>query len=94
MSATRDAYVEKLKERLDRWNAGAAEWETRAELSRQRYVTEFRACREEALYRLKLLQKASTSAWGDLAQGVDRAWDALDASFEQARAHLEKSVLR
>ena len=94
MSTTRDAYVEKLKERLDRWNAAAAEWETRAETVREKQVTEFRAKRDAALYQLKLLQQASTTAWGDMAQGVDRAWDALGASFEQAKTHFEKSTPR
>ena len=69
---TRDEYVTKMKSQLDRWNEDLAKWEEQARRAgadaRQRYekeLTGLKAQREKALYQMKLLQGASTTAWSD-----------------------------
>lgn len=88
---TRDEFVSDLKERLDRWNAEAAKWEARAARAREDQLAAFNARRDEALYQLKLLEKASSAAFEDAARGAEGAWRALSQAFEDARAHFEKS---
>lgn len=93
----RDEYVSKMKEQLDRWNAELARLEAegrkaRAELEK-RYEKDLQALRErreEALYQLKLVEGASTSAWSDIARGADEAWDRMRAALADARTHFEK----
>jgi hypothetical protein len=87
----RDEYVAQLKARLDKWNAEAAKWEARANAVKSQQLVEYRAQRDKALYNLKLLEGASASAWTDIAQGADEAWDRMQAAFDKARVHFEKS---
>lgn len=98
---TRDEYVVELKQRLDRWNADVARWEAQLKEARasaderwHKDLEKVRAQREKALYNLTLLEKASASAWRDVAKGADAAWDALSASLEQARGHFEKRTAK
>ena len=86
----RDQFVSDLKERLDRWNAQAAKWEARAARAREDQLAAFNARRDEALYQLKLLEKASSAAFEDAARGAEGAWQALSQAFDDARAHFEK----
>lgn len=89
---TRDAYVAKLKERLDAWNARVAQFEKAAGAAQSRQLDEYRAQREKALYNLKLIENASAAAWSDVAKGADEAWDRMQVAFDQARRHFEKSA--
>jgi len=95
--ATRDEYVAKLKEQLDRWNADMTRWEAKSKDAqadaKQQYAKQLenlRAQREKALYNLKLLQGASTTAWAEFAKGADQAWDVMRQAIDQARTHFEK----
>ena len=87
---TRDEYVKQLKARLDQWNAEAAKWEAQASTTRAKQLEAFRLQRDEALYKLKLIENASASAWQDLAKGADAAWDRLQEAAAKARTHFEK----
>jgi hypothetical protein len=88
---TRDQYVAKLKGRLDLWNARIAQFEKSAGAAQSQQLKEYRAQRERALYNLKLLENASTAAWQDLAKGADEAWSRIQAAFDDARNHFEKT---
>jgi hypothetical protein len=94
---TRDEYVAGLKGRLDRWNADAGKWEAQARVAhadmKKRYdkqLETLRERREEALYNLNLVEKASATAWQDLAKGADEAWERMQEAFATARSHFEK----
>jgi hypothetical protein len=94
---TRDDYVAALKGQLDRWNAEIGRWETKAASAKQEVRARYRAelekiqaKRERAQYALRLLEKASASAWGDLRWGVDDAWDRMHDAMKDARAHFER----
>lgn len=88
---SRDQYVTGLKSQLDKWNAAAAQWEKQANALKSKQLEEYHAQRDKALYNLKLLEGASNNAWTDLAQGADEAWASMQAAFEKARTHFEKS---
>jgi hypothetical protein len=90
---TRDAYVAKLKEQLDRWNADIARWEEKAKAAgadvKERYTRELKvleAQRELARYNLTLLESASASAWADLRKGADEAWERMSQATVSAAA--------
>lgn len=89
-TATRDEYVAKLKNRLDKWNAEAAVWEKHAHATKEKQLAAYHASREKAMYNLKLLEDGSSSAWKDLVKGADTAWDDLQASFKSAHEHFVK----
>ena len=95
---TRDEYVSRLKQQLDRWNAEIDLWERRGEKARAdaraRLESDLRRLREErekALYQLRLLEGASSTAWQELRKGADEAWDRMRASIEKARGYFEKA---
>lgn len=94
---TRDEYVAGLKGRLDRWNADAGKWEAQARVARadmkKRYdkqLETLRERREEALYTLNLVEKASATAWQDLSRGADEAWERMQEAITTAASHFEK----
>jgi hypothetical protein len=88
----RDEYVQKLKNRLDQWNADAARWEKQAEAVKAKQLELFRLRRDEAMYNLKLLENASAAAWKDFSVGCDAAWDSLRDAYGEARKHFEKTT--
>ena len=95
---TRDEYVRKMKDQLDRWNADMAKLEAEGRKAREelrkRYekdIDALRQRREEALYQLKLVEGASATAWSEIARGADEAWDRMSAALARARSHFEKS---
>jgi hypothetical protein len=97
MTTTREEYLTKLKGQLDHWNTEMAAWEAKAKLAKEdaskRYASdleELRAQREKALYQLKLLEGASTTAWKEIAKGADEAWDRMSVAIASARSHFEK----
>ena len=94
----RDAYVQKMKEQLDQWNAEAAKWEARAKEAQASMKSEYEkqlnmlhSRRDEAMYQLKLMQGASASAWEDMIKGSDQAVKAMQEAFNRARSHFEKN---
>ena len=94
---TRDAYVTDLKTQLDRWNADMARWEAQARTAqaemKKRYEKDLealRAQREKALYQMKLLEGASSTAWAEITRGADEAWERMRASIDNARVNFEK----
>ena len=94
---TRDAYVAKLKEQLDHWNADMARWEEKARSAqadmKERYARELevlKAQRELARYNLRLLEDASASAWSDLRKGTDEAWERMREATVSAASWFEK----
>jgi hypothetical protein len=94
---TREEYVSQLKKDLDRWSAEAAKWEKQAGKAKAdmkkgyaKQLETLQARREEALYNLKLVENASTTAWSDLAAGADEAWKRMREAIAAAKSHFEK----
>jgi hypothetical protein len=93
----RDAYVQKMKEQLDQWNAEAAKWEAKAKEAQASMKAEYEkqlktlySRRDEAMYQMKLMQGASADAWQDMMKGADQAVKSMQEAFNRARSHFEK----
>lgn len=95
--ATRNEYVEQLKQNLDEWNTNIARWEEKARVARTDMRIEYemqlealRKQREEATAKLKELQASGGDAWKELSVGADAAWAAMREAFDKAASHFQK----
>jgi uncharacterized coiled-coil DUF342 family protein len=89
----RDAYVQKMKAKLDEWNSeidrlaektNAATADAR--LRYQEQVDRLKAQSDTARRKLEELGAASESAWKDLRAGVDLAWESISTAVKDAIA--------
>ena len=92
---TREIYMEKLKARLNLWNAElgridakahAAQADVRIEL--ERIADELHRKRDEASRHVRKLERAREDAWDELKGGTESAFVALGKAFERARERL------
>ncbi|MGD8933334.1 MAG: hypothetical protein PVF35_01040 [Gammaproteobacteria bacterium] len=93
---TRHEYIEKLKDKLDQWDADIDVLEEKAEHARadlkfeyQDQLASLRRKRDDARLKLSELKNASEGAWEDLKQGADEAWDSLKHSIDKALSHFK-----
>ena len=87
----RDAYVRKLKEQLDRWNAEISKLDTKAKQplasvkdACEKQLKELRGRRNAMQHQLAEIQKAGDHAWDHLREGADTAWKAMEESVKKA----------
>lgn len=87
----RDVYVEKMKAKIDEWNADLAKLEARSReaeadmrLKYDAQIQEMREQREKAEERLKELQRASEESWKRMRDGMESAWDEMTRAFREA----------
>jgi len=92
MSEKRDAFVKKIKARIDEWNAEIDRLKARAEQAeadaRIEYhdeIQELKNYRNDARKKLDKLQHAGEGAWEDLRAGVEMAFDAMNQAVNSAR---------
>jgi uncharacterized coiled-coil DUF342 family protein len=92
MSEKRDAFVQKIKARIDEWNAEIDRLKARAEQAeadaRIEYhdeIQELKNYRNDARKKLDKLQHAGEGAWEDLRAGVEMAFDAMNQAVNSAR---------
>lgn len=90
--SNREAYEQKLRAKLDEWQAEidklrakARGAEADARIEREKEAERLEAKREEMRHKLKELREASDDAWDDLRDGAERAWKSFSDSFEKAR---------
>jgi DNA-binding transcriptional MerR regulator len=95
--SNRDAYVQKLKAKMDEWNdeidklaakADQAEAESRIEYEKR--LEELRAKRKDVEDKIAEVQQAGESAWEDLKEGLENSWEILKASFTKAKSRFEQ----
>ncbi|MDW7711061.1 MAG: hypothetical protein SCH98_11350 [Deferrisomatales bacterium] len=95
MKETRDAYVERLKAKLDEWNAaidrlGGRVREIQAERrgEYERLLGELRTKRAEAQDKLSRIGSSAEGAWQELRTGADKAWKELHEAVERFRSRF------
>ena len=88
---TRDAYVKKLKEQLDRWNQELSKLEAKAKQplvgmkdAYDKQLKDLRERRGAMQQHMAEIQKAGDQAWDSLREGADKAWKAMEESFKKA----------
>jgi chromosome segregation ATPase len=93
---TRHEYIEKLKEKLDEWDADIDELEETAQHAKadlkfeyQDQLAALRRKSDDAKLKLAELRDSSEGAWEDLKEGADEAWDSLKAAIEKALSHFK-----
>jgi uncharacterized coiled-coil DUF342 family protein len=96
MFDSKEAYLEKLKAKLDEWNAQidklkakAAQSKADAKIEIEKRVGDLETRRQEVENKIQQLVQASGSAWKDLKGGVQRAWDKLDEAVKSATAKFK-----
>jgi len=92
---TRHEYIEKLKVKLDEWDADIDEFEDKATKAKadlkfelEDQITLLRLKRDIASLKLSEIKDASEEAWEDVKQGTEEAWSNLKDAIEKARSHF------
>ena|GEM_PF-262810 len=96
MSEKRDAFVQKLKAKIDEWNAEIDRLSARADQAeveaRAEYHDEIQTLKLYLNYpehKLKEIQDAGQEAWEDLKSGAEMAFDAMSEVISSARKRIE-----
>ena len=97
--STRDAYVEKLKARLDEMNAEIDKLQARsraleadAEIQTRRKIDQLRERREELSDRISRIREAGAESWEALKEGAERALSELVSGVSEAKERLEPAT--
>lgn len=98
MDSKKDAYVQKLKAKIDEWNADldklaakADQAEGETKIKYQHKMQELREKRQDFEKKLENLNEASESAWEDLKEGVEKSWETWKDSFNKAKSEFDKA---
>jgi len=92
---TRHEYIEKLKNKLDEWDADIDNFEASARMTTaelkfelEDQVKSLKIKRDLAKLKLTEIKESSEEAWVDIKQGADEAWSSLKEAIEKARSHF------
>jgi len=92
----REEYLEKLKSKLDDWNADIDKLETRAQEAQgeiqgqiRKQLATLREMRDDAQKQYLELQNAAADAWDVMVEGTEKAWKAWFGAFEDARSKFK-----
>ena len=96
MTTTRDAYVQKVKAKLDEWNAEidrleaqARQKEADAQTRLQEQIDQVKAKRQTAEEKLDDVRQAGGDAWEDLKSGLELATEAVGDALRSARSRFQ-----
>ncbi len=96
--AKRDEYVERVKKRLDEWNADIRRLEdayekaeTGARLRLEAQIQSLRRHREEAQNQVRRIEDAAEEAWHEIARGAEEAWKLIGDVFSGPRSTPSES---
>jgi hypothetical protein len=90
--SNRDEYVEKMKRKLDQWNAEIDSLEEKTAAARSDVKEKYRAQlqalrgkRDDARARLAQVEAASLDSWEALKEGTGRSWDELRSALQETK---------
>ena len=96
MSEQRDAFIQKLKDKIDKWNAEIDRLNAKAEqvgaeakMEYLQQVEEIKKHRDDALQKMEQLQEAGEGAWEDMKSGVEMAVDSMVQAAKSARERFK-----
>jgi predicted nucleic acid-binding Zn-ribbon protein len=91
----RHEYIDKLKDKLDEWDADIDELEARAQKAKaelkfelEDQITSLKLKRDIAKLKLSEIKDASEEAWEDIKAGAEEAWSDVKEAIEKARSHF------
>jgi hypothetical protein len=92
---SRHEYIDKLKDKLDEWDADIDKLEELATKAKaglkfelEDQITSLKIKRDIAKLKLSEIRDASEEAWEDIKTGAEEAWDDLKDAIEKARSHF------
>ena len=92
---SRHEYIDKLKEKLDEWDADIDELEDRARTAKaelnlelEDQITSLKLKRDIAKLKLSEIKDASEEAWEDIKAGAEEAWADVKDAMEKAKSHF------
>ena len=92
---TRHEYIQRLKDKLDEWDADIDEFEAKAQQAKadikyelEDQITSLKVKRDLAKLKLAEVVDAGEEAWQDIKEGADEAWSSLKAAVDKARSHF------
>jgi archaellum component FlaC len=93
--STREHYLNETKRKLDKWNKEIDNMEENAknvgadmkEVHHKNIVT-LKKNRDAAAKQIEELKNTTDSAWGDVKEGFEKAWDSISHSISTAKAKL------
>ena len=95
MSDKREAYVKKMKAKLDEWNADISKLEAKAKYAEaeaqgqyQEQVEALKKQRQSAEQKLDKIRRAGADAWEDLRAGLENASDSLSEALRSAQSRF------
>jgi hypothetical protein len=95
-AARRDAYLEKMKARLDKWNREIDKLEDKAAqakgVAQTRYrqqIDALRGLRREFEAKIEEARQAVEQAWDELKGGLEEAWEALSQGIKSAKTKFK-----
>lgn len=96
MTEKRDAYVQKLKAKMDEWNAEIDKIEAKADqaeaeskIEYEKQLEDMRAKRRNLEDKMAELQQAGDGAWEDLKTGIENARNSLDSALKSAASRFK-----
>ena len=100
MNERRDAYVAKMKARLERWNekidaldAAGHKVKTDSKAAYDSEIKHLKARRREFEEKVENLRKAGDGAWQDLKAGVKESWKIMDDAVRSAASNFRQAGL-
>ncbi|AMV70492.1 hypothetical protein JCM30471_24850 [Desulfuromonas carbonis] len=89
---TQEAYVEKVKSKIDQWNAEIEKFQAKARgakadarIEYEEQVEELKDRRDALQEKVADLEKAGGQAWEDLKAGAEKALGEVESAFAKAR---------
>ena len=97
MSEKRDAYVEKLKAKMDELNAEidklrakANQAEAELKMNYFEQLEDLQAKRKDVEDKVAELQQIGEKAWEDFREGLENSWEILKISFTKAKSEFQR----
>lgn len=97
MNEKRDAYLQKLKAKMDEWNAEIDKLKAKADQAKagskieyHKQLEDLREKRRDVRERIVAMEQAGEEAWEDLKQGLETSWEILKSSFSKAKARFDR----
>ena len=92
---SRHEYIDKLKEKLDEWDADIDELEARAqntktelEFELKDQITALKLRRDIMKLKLNEIRDSSEEAWEDIKVGAEEAWADVKDAMKKAKSHF------